>query len=327
MPIYAGIDEAGYGPLMGPLCVGCSAWEISDETAFLAPPDLWGLLKSAICRRARDRRGRVAIEDSKKLKGSGAGGVHPMAEIERGVLALLGVHDAETDIPATDAALLEALGAESLESRAPWYCGARALPLACDPGRLAVGRAMVSRACRNAKISRHRLRCLTADADEINDVARVGAAKSSVTWGLVVRHIHALRQAHPGQAIRVAIDRQGGRRRYHEDLMREFPGDRLTILMEEENESAYRLDGPQGALLVSFTVEGERHHLPIALASMAAKYSRELWMARLNTWFAQRVEGVRPTAGYVLDGRRFLAAVRPTLAAQAIPERLLVRSI
>ena len=250
-----------------------------------------------------------------------------MAEIERGVLALLGVHNAECDLPATDSALLEALGAESLEPRAPWYRGERTLPLACDPGRLAVGRAMVSRACRSAGITSHRLRCLTADAAEINEVARLGVVKSSVTWGLVVRHIHELRQAHPDSAIRVAIDRQGGRQRYHEDLLREFPSDRLTILREDNNESAYRLDGLRGRLLVSFTVQGEQHHLPIALASMTAKYSRELWMARLNGWFAQRIQGVRPTAGYVQDGRRFLASVRPTLEAEEIPEAMLVRSI
>jgi hypothetical protein len=37
--------------------------------------------------------------------------------------------------------------------------------------------------------------------------------------------------------------------------------------------------------------------------------------------------GLAPTAGYVEDGRRFLAAVRPHLAAWGVETELLVRSM
>jgi hypothetical protein len=60
---------------------------------------------------------------------------------------------------------------------------------------------------------------------------------------------------------------------------------------------------------------------------MTAKYTRELWMRRLNRWFAGRVDGLAPTAGYVEDGRRFLASVRGTLVADELEEALLVRAI
>ena len=54
--------------------------------------------------------------------------------------------------------------------------------------------------------------------------------------------------------------------------------------------------------------------LGFALASMAAKYLRELFMEGLNAFFAARVEGLRPTAGYYGDGTRFLEEVGPVLA-------------
>ncbi len=327
MLLYAGIDEAGYGPLMGPLCVGCSEWTIDGEHPPESPPDLWALMRGAICRKARDRKGRVAVADSKQLKGSAKAKRHPLSEIERGVLALLSIAADCPGFPATDAEFLSTVGAELLDSRGPWYEGATELPVAGDHSRVAIGRAMIVRACAKGSVRDHRVSCLSADAAEINEAARSGAVKSSVPWTLLMRHIHALRKRHSDLPLRVAVDRQGGRVRYREDLMREFDGARLTILTEDERESAYRLDGIGAPCVISFSVEGEQHHLPIALASMTAKYTRELWMIRLNRWFASQVDGVRPTAGYVEDGRRFLACVRGALADRELPEALLVRSI
>ena len=65
MRIYAGIDEAGYGPLLGPMTVACTAW--STDEALGLWPDLWKPLSSAVCKRPTDHKGRVAIDDSKTL--------------------------------------------------------------------------------------------------------------------------------------------------------------------------------------------------------------------------------------------------------------------
>jgi hypothetical protein len=62
---------------------------------------------------------------------------------------------------------------------------------------------------------------------------------------------------------------------------------------------------------VMFLTESEDAHLPVALASMTAKYARELMMARFNRYFAAlaRARGVelKATAGYALDARRWLS--------------------
>ncbi len=88
MLVYAGIDEAGYGPMLGPLCLGCTAFVLNEYDPSQGAPDLWRILNRAVCRSARDRRHRIAIEDSKKLKGANSGSVHPLRALERGVLSL-----------------------------------------------------------------------------------------------------------------------------------------------------------------------------------------------------------------------------------------------
>lgn len=323
--LYAGIDEAGYGPLLGPLCVGCSAWQIDDGSDLGAAPDLWQRMKTAVCRKARDRRGRIAINDSKQLKGTGAGGRHPLADIERGVLAVLSaLHGSPCE---TDADLFDRLGSAAPPVSEPWYAGCVSLPSACDAPHLSLGSSMLRRCLESAGLQIGGLHCSAVDAGPINDAARRGAVKSSLPWMLVMQHTHRLRAASAGQPLRLAVDRQGGRMRHVDELLREFPNDRLTIEREDETESRYRLDGPLGILVISFTVDAEAVHLPVALASMTAKYVRELWMQRLNRFFTARVEGLEPTAGYVTDGRRFMDRIRPSLERDGIDSTRLVRSI
>ena len=62
MLIYAGIDEAGYGPMLGPLCIGCSILTVEQHDASTGAPDLWSRLDHAVCRGRKDRGGRLAID-------------------------------------------------------------------------------------------------------------------------------------------------------------------------------------------------------------------------------------------------------------------------
>ncbi len=327
MLVYAGIDEAGYGPLMGPLCVATSQWCIEGACDPLAPPDLWKKLQRAVCRTSKDRRGRIAINDSKKLKGTGAASEHPMRAIERGVLATLCTDEPRSIAPTTDTELFAHLGVDDPALHAAWYAGSIDLPWACDAKHLKIATAMFRAAAVAGGITSHTLACKALDAEPINAAAQRGMVKTSIPWSLLIEHVQALSAKWPTTTIRVAADRQSGRMRYLDDLMRAFPREQLTIQHEDERESIYTIARDGAPLVISFTVEGETDHLPIALASMTAKYTRELWMARLNRWFAQHVQPLEPTAGYVKDGRRFLGEVRPALEAQGIAETRLIRAI
>ncbi len=82
MAVVAGIDEAGYGPLLGPLAVTATAFRVPDEAA---EADLWELFRAAVARGAvRDNR-RLRVADSKKLHHGSAG----IELLERNVLPFL----------------------------------------------------------------------------------------------------------------------------------------------------------------------------------------------------------------------------------------------
>jgi len=85
MLVYAGIDEAGYGPMFGPLCVGASVFVLEDYNPEEGAPDIWSLLSTILCKSRKDRHHRIAINDSKKLKS----GSRPedLFGLERGVFA------------------------------------------------------------------------------------------------------------------------------------------------------------------------------------------------------------------------------------------------
>ena len=69
MPWLIGIDEAGYGPNLGPLVVATTACRVPAE----APACLWQALAPAVRRRDHDDDGRLLIDDSKKVNEGPAG--------------------------------------------------------------------------------------------------------------------------------------------------------------------------------------------------------------------------------------------------------------
>ena len=66
--------------------------------------------------------------------------------------------------------------------------------------------------------------------------------------------------------------------------------------------------------------------LPTALASMTAKYLRELSMRAFNEFWCARVPGLRPTAGYPTDAPRSNSEIAPCSASWAIDDHVLWRN-
>ena len=109
-----------------------------------------------------------------------------------------------------------------------------------------------------------------------------------------------------------------------------WPDRPLTIEAERDGYGDYRLAPPPPSdatpARVVFVEKAEAACLPTALASMLGKYLREMLMRRFNAWWAARVPGLKPTAGYWQDGQRFLVDVEAVRRELGVPDRVLVRS-
>lgn len=322
--VYAGIDEAGYGPLLGPLCVGMSVFALPLDHTEAAAPDLWSILGAGVCRTpAESRDGRIAVNDSKKLKLSNdSKAKHPLCHLERGVLAFLSQLDRPHD---TDAALLESLGA-SLGDH-DWYAGdAVPLPVGDDAGRARITAARLAGVLESSGVRVADLCARAIDERQFNQMLSEHDSKAAVSFAVIASCIRRVWKSHAALAEippRVVVDRQGGRTSYTRQLAWVSEHARVEMLGETNEVSAYELigEGPDAGrrLRVRFQVEAEASHLPVALASMAAKLVRELAMMRFNRYWCARVTELKPTAGYTTDARRWLRDMRghaaPTLLA------------
>lgn len=318
--LVAGIDEAGFGPMLGPLCV---AMAVLDLPASAVPeegaPDLWALLSEGVCRtpgKAESAAGRrIAVNDSKRLKlPNNAGKRHPLMHLERGVLAFTGcVGGVEAEAPTTDTALLAALGVEPLAQ--PWYAGPPiALPISGTAEQLRLATVRLRRALFGAGVGVRDVRCVAVDESAFNAALDQPGGKSAVTFGSVaalLRRVWRSRaaQAGDGPPPRVVLDRQGGRRAYGPALRAALgAGVGIAAVREDALASVYNArDGSGRQMRVIVMTGAESAHLPVALASMTAKLVRELFMLRFNRYWCGRCAELKPTAGYVADARRWLA--------------------
>jgi ribonuclease HII len=66
--------------------------------------------------------------------------------------------------------------------------------------------------------------------------------------------------------------------------------------------------------------------LPVALASMVAKYTREVLMHQFNHFWAQHIPGLKPTQGYPLDAKRFRNDIAAKVASLNVPLEQLWRN-
>ena len=77
---------------------------------------------------------------------------------------------------------------------------------------------------------------------------------------------------------------------------------------------------------ISFIRDGDATEFVIALASVFAKYSRELAMLEFNRFFQARLPGLKPTSGYYSDSRRFLGQIAPVLAELNLDKNNFIRN-
>ena len=307
--LFAGMDEAGYGPMLGPLCVGRASlrvegWEPTGEDGEVARvPDVWSMLSSVTARTRKEAKGRITVADSKKLKlPSSSVRHHPLVHLERGVLAMLGTLGGGGEIPRTDQELFDLLGVEIGDR--PWFTGEPIdLPVGSDRDLLRIDSNGLRLAMEKAGVGLVDLKVHTMGVGEFNEVVRAHGTKAATTAQLLLEHLREVKGI-DSEHTRIVIDRQSGRTHYHRLLSRVWDG--LEILEESDRASRYAIDKEIGGVGVLLVSKADGGYFPVSLASMAAKYVRELMMGRFNRYWGGRMPGLKPTAGYVQDARRWL---------------------
>lgn len=305
--------------MLGPLCVGMSAFLVEDWNEGDQKPCLWKMLSAGVCRETKDKRGRVAIADSKALKlpndvAESNAKRHPLMHLERGVLAAAANLETES-VPLTDSALHDLL--EAKLSGHPWYEGTPvSLPVSTIAPMLGISANLIARSLEESRVRLLAMRCRVMDEREFNSVIGATGNKGDVCIATLAHHLKIvleLAAAHPGASIRVACDKLGGRDNYALVLERILPDWDCSVIEQGADRSVYELNRKgtgaesHGAFRVSFQPEAEDEHLPVALASMIAKYVRELAMHRFNRYWSARMPELKPTAGYRQDAQRWLA--------------------
>ncbi len=308
-----GIDEAGYGPNLGPLVVAASAWDIGKREALGL--DLYELLAAAISP-ARDAN-RIAIADSKLLYKSG----DSLALLERGVLGALA---AKGETPKNRGELEHLLGAAG---DAPlWHdCGEALLPRAVASKVLQAAGEQLAAACAEVEISAPRLAATVVHPEEFNtlttELGTKGAALSHISLGLLRR---VWKQSVVDDEAFCVLDKHGGRNQYAAIVQQHFPEQLVEYVIESCAVSRYRWRHPTGEVKFAFRAKGEAF-LPTALASMTAKYVRELSMHAFNAFWREHLPNLKSTAGYPLDAKRFRVDIAHEQRRLNIPDEVLWR--
>lgn len=320
MSYLIGTDEAGYGPNLGPLVITATVWHVPDD---VAKGDLYEWLDGVVSRKPSRRPDApsIPIADSKVLYKPGSG----LGALEYGVLSTLA---AAGIAPINWREAWRALAPHSGPWMAaiPWYSAFdRELPVDADPKQVKRLSGRFNRQIGKIGVRLATVRSIAVFPERFNDLVDQLGSKGTALSRLTIDLVEQLLAPLGDQAILVQCDKHGGRSKYGPLLQDAFPDYLVEIRGEGRAQSIYRWGPPNRRVEARFVAKGESF-LPSALASMVSKYLRELAMMAFNQFWSERVPGLKPTAGYPADARRFRADIAACQTGLQIADRVLWRN-
>ena len=302
-----GIDEAGYGPNLGPLVISASVWPLSCVQ--IAEPEVF--LKDSLVRcgivsdSTRKKNGLIEVGDSKKMYKSG----QSPNVLGKNVLPIMSLGDEHRWTWRQLFLQLDPKSEADLDEL-PWNRDYDYEIPSVDPNIIQSIRLLLEQEGLGIPFLKSRV----INPGEFNESVEKFASKGTahVNWVLELlrESIDALPQC--TTKIHVYCDKLGARNTYTSFLCMIFDGVLIHAVVESKDMSEYRFEFKNRQINVRFLVRGESV-LPIGFASMTSKYLRELAMQSFNAFWNARVPDLKPTAGYPLDAKRFLTEVEASL--------------
>jgi ribonuclease HII len=327
--VTGGVDEAGLGPVLGPLTIGFSVFRAPQSSR-----NLWRTLEPSVSREICDDERSFVVADSKQVFQRTPRCSGRLETTALGFLALLEPSrkppgSMERILWGTPASLAPAPG---LAERLPWYerIAARA-PRFVDAGLLEIRVELLWRRMRRRFVEMLDAGVCVLPEDELNRSFGETENKALTHWHKSAAVLRYLWERFAAHGLELVVDRHGGRFYYGDLLAQTFPEAAVECVLEKASRSDYRIaerGAPEASarrMYVIFAERAENRSFPVALASCLAKYAREACMEGFNAYFGDLEPALRPTAGYHGDAWRWLREAAPVLERAGVDARRLVR--
>ena len=310
-----GIDEAGYGPNLGPLVMTSVACRVPNR---LGKANLWQVLADGVRQHGDEDDGRPLVADSKLVYSPSRG----LGDMEKAVLGTTG-HKPATIAGYVDWACPKAQ--EELTSEC-WFRGTTSLPIQADHTEIETVRDRFADVCSRRDVAITLVRSVVVCPARFNSLVERWDTKAAVLGLGLAELLHLNHNPNEDDdAVSFVIDKHGGRNQYSAMVQHALP-DGLVLAREEgARRSVYEVLGLDRSIRVTFEPRADASHFCVALASMLSKYLREVLMLEFNRFWQSQVPGLKATAGYPGDAERFYTAIRPSAQRLQIAEHTLWR--
>lgn len=312
MSRFIGMDEAGYGPNLGPLVITATSWEMPHDPRAC---DAWGLLDDVVSQNGSGDGQRLHIADSKEVYSTTKG----LKSLETSVHCLLRLADIDTSSFKTLWRELAVYFPEE-QQQEPWFVDDTPLPIVACPNDISRLSDRLATCMKSAGIGRPKIQSDVVLTDRFNTLNNQHNSKGVTLSTLSLSLLRTLWEPTLSSPTLIVADKHGGRNRYDGLLAEVLDGEMIFRVEEGRQRSTYRV----GETEIRFQMKAEAH-FPVAVASLVSKYIREVAMHSFNRFWQSHLPNLKPTQGYPVDARRFKADIADKQVKLAIPDQILWR--